>query len=120
MGVTQSDSLDHTRQLRFSNRGPSSSVSEHFENIDHIAIKLQALEGSMWCILPLSRDSTGGAFKREGIFGREDQSSDDRWTLVCESSPKRIPRGGEVDTVRDVDVRWLLQTVLKVLSRSNW
>ena len=68
MGVTQSDSLDHTRQLRFSNRGPSSSVSEHFENIDHIAIRLLAFEGSMWCILPRLRDKTGGAFKRAGIL----------------------------------------------------
>jgi hypothetical protein len=47
MGVTHRDSLDQTRQLRFSNRGPSSNVSEHLEKIDHIAIRLQALDGSM-------------------------------------------------------------------------
>lgn len=47
MGVTHNDSRDHTRQLRFSSRGPSFNVSEHFENMDHIAIRLQAFEGSM-------------------------------------------------------------------------
>ena len=68
MGVTHRDSRDQTRQLRFSKRGPSSRVSEHFEKIDHIAIRLQAFEGSMWCILPLSRDKIEGASKREGIL----------------------------------------------------
>jgi len=53
----------------FSNRGPSLSVSEHLENIDHMAIRLQALAGSIWCILAASNDSTGaGAFKRDGIL----------------------------------------------------
>lgn len=73
VGVTHNDSRDHTRQLMFSNRGPSFSVSEHLENIDHIAIRLQALDGSIWCILPASNDSTGaGAFKREGILETDD------------------------------------------------
>jgi len=68
-GATHNDSRDHTRQLMFSSRGPSFKVSEHLEKIDHIAIKLQAFEGSIWCILPASNDSTGaGAFKRDGIL----------------------------------------------------
>jgi hypothetical protein len=66
-GATHKDSRDHTRQLMFSNRGPSFSVSEHLENIDHIAIRLQALEGSIWCILPASSDKTG-AFKPGDIL----------------------------------------------------
>lgn len=35
--------------------------------MDHMAIKLHALEGSMWCILPASKDKTGGT-KREGMI----------------------------------------------------
>lgn len=64
---THNDSLDHTRQLMFSNRGPSFKDSEHLAKIDHIAIKLQALEGSISCILPASNERTG-AFKRDGIL----------------------------------------------------
>jgi hypothetical protein len=66
-GATHNDSRDHTRQLMFSNRAPSASVSEHFEKIDHIAIRLPAFEVSISCILPASRDSTG-AFNRVGIL----------------------------------------------------
>lgn len=52
----------------FSNRRPSLIVPEHLENIDHIAIKLQALAGSIWCILPASRDRTCISDRREGIL----------------------------------------------------
>lgn len=70
-GGTHRDSRDQTRQLMFSNRGPSFSVSEHLEKMDHMAIRLQALAGSIWCILAASSDSTGaGAFKRDGILER--------------------------------------------------
>jgi len=69
-GATHNDSRDHTRQLMFSSRGPSFKVSEHLENMDHMAMRLQALDGSIWCIFPASNDSTGaGAFKRDGMLG---------------------------------------------------
>ena len=91
MGVTHNDSRDQTRQLRFSSRGPSSSVSEHLEKIDHIAMRLLALEGSMWCILPRSRDSTGGAFKREGIFAGVLIEQPEAKEVDIESAPKCVP-----------------------------
>ena len=71
IGATHSDSRDHTLQLMFSNRGPSFSVPEHFEKMDHIAIRLPALEGSIWCILAASSRRTG-AFKVDGMLGRGD------------------------------------------------
>jgi len=38
--------------------------------MDHMAMRLQALDGSIWCIFPASNDSTGaGAFKRDGMLG---------------------------------------------------
>lgn len=59
-GVTHRDSRDHTRQLMFSYLWPSLMVSEHLLNIVHIAFRLMALAGSIWCIFSASSCRTSG------------------------------------------------------------
>lgn len=94
MGATQNDSLDQIRQDMFSNRRPSFN-SEHFENIDHIAIKL--FEESIGFISPGSIDRMGG-FMRDNILRvsagqlREYRSAGDS---LRKRLNKRCQKGGQ-------------------------